>query len=1153
MTYSNEDSWRLIQLYFKNNYLKQLVKHQLESYNNFTNTQLEKTIQMFNPIIIRSENDYDKDLQQYNLELHITIDNITIYRAHLFENNGSTKIMHPTQARLRNFTYSGVISGDFKIKYIVRNGDKIDTYNNIFEKINIGKIPIMLRSSLCILNEIPLMEQTECKHDPGGYFIINGSEKTVISQERTAENIVFCFKTPKNSKWSYTAEIKSVPDDKVISPKSTNILLSKKDKGFGHSIYIEISRLKNPIPLFIIYRALGIISDKEICSYIILNIRDTTLLELLKASIIDANEVLTQESAIDYLIKHVSYIPINMTPSEGLQKKKEFLQDVLTNDLLPHCKTTEHKIYFIGYMVSQMLKTSLGILKETDRDSYKNKRIDTCGMLLNNLFRNYYNKLTKDIIKLIVKEINIGSWRSSLNYLGIINKTNIYKIIKPLTIENGLKRALSTGDFGIKFYNSNKAGVAQVLNRLNYIATISHLRRLNTPIEKTSNLIEPRKLHTSSWGYVCLAETPEGHSIGVVKNKGYMTQISVSCENIMLYEYVKPFIDNLSTINPEDCIHKVKLFINGHWLGIVNHPLQLYNDLKEKKSKGIINIYCSIIFDYTMKEIRVCTDAGRLIRPLLKVRNNQLLLTNEILEAKDLTWDDLLTNIRFKESVIEYIDPLEHNHSLVAITEKDVSTSNYTHCEIHPSTIFGVLASCIPFPDHNQSPRNTYQCAMGKQAMGLYTTNHHYRMDKTSYVLNYGTRPLVDTRIMDMLGFNKIPSGVNVVVAIMTNTGYNQEDSIIFNKAAVDRGLFQTTIYQTEKDEDKKINGTQEIRRVPDKNNTKGLKFGNYDKIGEEGVIPENTLVEHNDVFIAKYMPIKHAKNDITTKYKFYDESKLFKTSEEVYIDKNLIYKNGEGYNCCKVKTRTLRKPVIGDKFSSRHGQKGTVGNIIPEEDMPFTEDGLRPDIIINPHAIPSRMTIAQLKETLLGKVLVELGMLGDGTSFSDLTLNTISRKLQENGYESHGNELMYNGETGMQIETAVFIGPCFYQRLKHMVVDKAHSRSIGPMVSMTRQPAEGRCRNGGLRCGEMERDCIASHGITRFMQDRLYYCSDKFKVSVCNQCGRMVPYNLKSNIAICTLCDNRVDFSEVNIPYACKLLFQELTTMAICPRLITH
>ena len=503
--FSNEQSWKLIQLYFKNKYLKQLVKHQIESYNYFTSSQLEKTIKMFNPIIIRSENDYDKELQQYNLEIHITVDNITIYRAHLFENNGSTKIMHPTQARLRNFTYSGVVSADFKIKYIIRNDNKIETYNNIFEKITIGKIPIMLRSSLCILNDIELMEHTECKHDPGGYFIINGSEKTVISQERTAENMVFCFKTPKNNKWSHIAEIKSVPDNKIISPKSTNILLSKKDKGFSHSIYIEISRLKNPIPLFIIYRALGILSDKAICSYIILNIEDTKLLNLLKASIIDANTILTQEQAIDYLIKHVSYIPINLSPSEGLQKKKEFLQDVLTNDLLPHCKSSDHKIYFIGYMVSKMLKTSIGMLKETDRDSYKNKRIDTCGMLLNNLFRNYFNKLTKDIIKLVIKEINIGSWRSSLNYQSIINKTNIYKIVKPLTIENGLKRALSTGDFGIKFYNSNKAGVAQVLNRLNYIATISHLRRLNTPIEKTSNLIEPRKLHTSSWGYVCLS------------------------------------------------------------------------------------------------------------------------------------------------------------------------------------------------------------------------------------------------------------------------------------------------------------------------------------------------------------------------------------------------------------------------------------------------------------------------------------------------------------------------------------------------------------------------------------------------------------------------------------------------------------------------
>jgi DNA-directed RNA polymerase II subunit RPB2 len=467
--------------------------------------------------------------------------------------------------------------------------------------------------------------------------------------------------------------------------------------------------------------------------------------------------------------------------------------------------------------------------------------------------------------------------------------------------------------------------------------------------------------------------------------------------------------------------------------------------------------------------------------------------------------------------------------------------------------MFGVVSSCIPFPEHNQSPRNTYQCAQAKQAMGVYATNYNERMDKTAYVLNYPCRPLVDTRVMNLIQLNKIPSGCNINVAIMTHTGYNQEDSVLINKGSIDRGLFQTTIYHTEKDEDKqKINGDEEIRCKPDQTKTKGMKFGNYGKVNSKGVMPENSLVENRDVIIAKVTPIKENRNDHTKVIKYEDQSKLYRTGEETYIDKNYIDRNGDGYSFAKVRLRTTRKPVIGDKFSSRHGQKGTVGNIIPEEDMPFTSNGDRPDIIINPHAIPSRMTIGQLKETLLGKVLIELGLFGDGTSFGELHVEDISTKLLELGYEAHGNVLMHNGLTGDQIECNVFMGPVFYQRLKHMVNDKQHSRSIGPMVNLTRQPAEGRSRDGGLRFGEMEKDAMVSHGAAKFTRGRMYDASDKYSVHICKRCGLVASYNNEMHIHHCRTCDNRSDFAYVEIPYACKLLFQELTTMNVVPRVIT-
>ena len=931
----NELPWTLINSYFKDKHLKQLVRHQLESYNYFVNVQIQNTINMFNSLNITSEQFYNKDYNLYTLAINIQFVNFKIHRPQLHENNGATKLMFPQDARLRNFTYSSNMTIDLNIEYVITSGDKFNNIrkiNKTLPNIHIGKLPVMLKSDLCILKQYNHLNDNitgECKMDPGGYFIINGSEKTCIAQERAAENQIYCYNTSKSTKWKWVAEYKAVPDWKYISPKQLNIMISIKNNGFGQSIYIEIPRLKCPIPLFILFRAYEIISDKDICEKILLNLDDTDeeMYQYLKASIVDANNCMTYESAIKYITQNVIYTPINQDKDSFYKKKRDFALEILKHDIFPNAYNISQKIYMLGYMTNILLKTTLGKLPESDRDSYYNKRIDLTGILLNNLFRNYFNKFVKDMQKQIVKEMNNGSWRSNEDYENIINLTNIYKIVKSTTIENGLKRALSTGDFGIKQINNNKVGVAQVLNRLTYISSLSHLRRVNTPIDKSGKLIPPRRLHNSGWGYLCLAETPEGSSVGVVKNFSYLTHITIPSSSIPLYEYIESKIIKLNDedYNSLNYNNYVKVFINGLWVGVTTSPEKLFNDLKFKKHSGIINVYTSIIFNYNLKEIRVCNDAGRLCRPLLIVKNNHLQLTNDILNLLDsdkLQWDDLCMNIKIQNTVIEYIDCYEQNNSLIAMNPEKLLMKDkhyiykYTHCEIHASTIFGILAMCIPFPDHNQSPRNSYQAAMGKQAMGVYVTNYMNRMDKTSYVLNYPMRPLVDTRLMNIIRLNEIPSGEMVIVAIMSNTGYNQEDSILFNEGSKARGLFQATIYHTEKDEDKKISGNEEIRCKPDKSKTKGIKFANYDKINSNGVVNENTLIRDRDIIISKVIPIKENKNDHTKVIKYEDDSKMYKTHEETYIDKNLIDKNGDGYNFCKVKLRTLRQPVIGDKLS---------------------------------------------------------------------------------------------------------------------------------------------------------------------------------------------------------------------------------------------
>jgi len=1175
-----EEPYHIIESYFQGQHLERLVRHQIESYNHFVGYQLPRTIQMFNPVTIRSENDYVADKNKYLLEIFLSFSNFKLYPPQIHENNGATKLMLPHEAKLRNFTYAANMTLDINVQYVIRNSETMDNPRIIeksFPKINIGKLPIMLKSSICVLSQnrhIHPKHTNECFMDSGGYFVIKGSEKTVLGQERAAENRIYCFDGRNTTKWTYYAEIKSVPDFKCISPKQVEMMIASKNNGFGNGIFVSIPRIKQPIELFVLFRALGIIEDKKICEYILLDIDDknnAVLSKFLQASVIDANKYMTQEDSIKHIVTYVAYTPLNMDKETGLKKKREFTMEVLDSDLFPHCSTLQQKLYLLGYMAKKLMQTSMGWTPQDDRDSYLNKRIELTGTLLNNLFRNYFNKLVKEMQKQVVREINTGSWRSTEDYENIINMTNIYKLIKSTTIENGINRALATGDFSIKQSNSSKVGVAQVLNRLTYVASLSHLRRINTPLEKSGELIAPRKLHNTTWGFLCPAETPEGQSIGVVKNISYLSHITIPTNSSSLYDYVKPYVLPVDSTPPKLMFGKVKVFINGTWLGVAVNPLQLYEDMKDKKYKGIINIYTSIIFDIKNLEIRVCNDGGRLTRPVLRVKNNRAVIDRSVIDmlnSKEISWNDLLTNCKIKESVIEYIDPEEQNLAMIAMKckhgylQNETARFNYTHCEIHPSTIFGVLASCIPYPEHNQAPRNTYQSAMAKQAMGIYATNFDQRMDKTAYVLNYPTRPLVDTRLMNFIQLNKIPSGTQIHVAIMSHTGYNQEDSVLINKGALDRGLFVATIYHTEKDEDKNIIRDEIIRCKPDPAKTKGIKFGNYSKLNSQGFMPENTLIENRDVIIAKTIPIKENRNDPTKTIKYEDQSKTYRTTEETYVDKNYTGRNGDGYNFAKVRTRILRKPVLGDKFSSRHGQKGTCGNIIPEEDMPFTKDGIRPDIIINPHAIPSRMTIGQLKETLLGKVLIELGLFGDGTSFGNLDIKTIAQKLQKLGYESYGNELLYNGLTGEQLETNIFIGPVFYQRLKHMVNDKQHSRSIGPMVNLTRQPAEGRSRDGGFRIGEMERDVMIAHGMSKFCRERLYDVSDKYSVHVCKKCGIIASYNdgnknktyagADFTIHLCKNCNNTTSFAKVEIPYAYKLMAQELQTINVVPRLIT-
>jgi len=1213
-------TWEVIKKYFEQDKGHFIINHILSSFNDFIFKKIDDIIEGFNPIQIYNEYIPDKDLYKY--QININIKNPEISKPVIHEKNGITKIMTPNEARQRNLCYSGNLYVDLyiNVEYLDKEENHEDNYNVIYKnkiikKINLGKIPIMVNSNYCILKNpnILLNNSDECKYEHGGYFIINGNEKVIVSQDRIAENKTYVFKDTKLSAYSYIAEIRSVPENIFSPPKLTVLKLSSKSTQFGKYMRVVIHHVKHDIPIFILFRALGIESDKEIIQYILYDLDDAYNLKLaqnLKGCIEESNNYLYTSDALEYLS---NYLSITGYPKEMLSNKDSkinIIKKILKDDFLPHVGTDyKNKSLYLGYMVKKLLMCSMELTPLDDRDSYINKRIDTPGIMMANLFRQYYGKVVRDMKNMIYKEIqNGGSWKINNNFLNIINQSNIYKIMKSTTIESGFKYSLATGNWGVKNQlNKSKQGVAQVLNRLTYMATLSHLRRINTPMEKNGKLIHPRKLHNTQWGIICPSETPEGSSIGLVKNLSMISTITISSDS----RSIKEHLNKLGVIlfnGDRDLLKKfyknTKIIINGNIIGYHTDPFYLFNKLKQFKRCGIINIYTSIAWYYQENEIVISTESGRCVRPtyiidniidkfisnksnkinnlrfdkkcILKILNDKIRFYElfDIKKHNDIDYDlynnDNLNKLK-ENTIIEYLDAEENNTTLVAINFKNIHKGfkgntypkKYQYLEIHPSLILGLCASNIPFPDHNQAPRNTYQASMGKQAIGIYSSNFRNRMDTLGNILNYPQLPLVKTKISDITGCNSLPCGINVIVAIGTFTGFNQEDSIMINKSAVDRGLFNSTFYRTYKDQCNKNHSTGEEEEYckPDREETKGMKPFNYDKLDDDGFIKENAYVSNNDIIMGKRMPNKV--NDTAEAYKFKDNSIPLKQNEYGFIDRNFsnnkyfLNVNNDGYKFSKVKIRNIRIPTIGDKLSSRHGQKGIIGMIYNQEDLPFTKDGIYPDIIINPHAVPSRMTIAQLLECIMGKVCVLSGNIGDSTAFIHKNKKEkkdhISSLLHNYGYNKYGDEVMYNPRSGEQINTNIFIGPTYYQRLKHMVKDKIHSRSAnGPIILLTRQPAEGRAREGGLRLGEMEVECNWGHGSLHFLKERLMECSDNYRLFTCKDCGNISIVNPTNNIFKCVSCKNSVNYSQIRIPYTCKLLFQEIQCMSINTKFIT-
>ena len=928
-----DDCWTVISSFFSQH---GLVSQQIGSFNQFVGHNIQAIVDETKVVKIDIDKDYQNPEDQRSYELNFSRVKIAANPQTSETNENIVKQLNPNDARVRNLDYLSDLSVEvtFKEKIGKNSEEKVQSK---LQTYNIGKIPIMVRSDYCSLSrksDIERVDLKECEFDQGGYFIIGGGEKVIVAQERMATNFVYVFNKKDQSGFSWQAEVRSSIDGSNRPPIQFAVKIAKKNShlknDLGGLITARIPYVKTDIGIVILFRALGLESDKDIIDYIVFDESDNTFKELLRPSIEIYNSYYkTKDECLDF-------IATKSTRGEAINKETRIkrAEEILRKEMLSHVSvdrgSESKKAYFIGYMIYRLGNCSLGRAFGDDRDHYGKKRLDMSGVLLTGIFRQYYRTFLKKA-EIRLKELVSRNKSNSIHLTDIFDKE---------IISNGMKYALATGNWGKSRVGTPlKTGVAQVLQRLTFMSSLSHLRRLNTPLEKSGKITKPRQLHNTHWGMLCPAETPEGQACGLVKNLSLMAYVSVGSKGKLIQDDLDSLADfqKLSEVSPESIRGKSKIFINGSWIGITNSPEEIMKRLIEQRRQGSISKEISIVNNFMNKEIRIYTDSGRTLRPLFiveKVENeknekiSRLKITKKDIEKlsdKEITFDDLIENGK-----IEYLDVEEEESSMIAMKTKDLKEnkkycSTYTHCEIHPAMILGVSASIIPFPDHNQSLRNVYQSAMGKQAIGIYSTNFNLRMDTLSYLLFYPQKPLVVTQSMEFLKFKDLPAGINAIVAIMCYTGYNQEDSVIMNQSSIDRGLFRSAFFRTYTSEQTVVAQLKQERfEKPDQKECSKYRSGNYDKLDvADGLIRPGTKVRGDDIIIGKTGLVAMDVDDkLEVTKKKTDLSESLRPSEEGTIESVMLTTNRSGYIIAKVKCRSVRIPQIGDKFASRHGQK---------------------------------------------------------------------------------------------------------------------------------------------------------------------------------------------------------------------------------------
>ena len=1219
----------IVESYFEQ---RSLVNHQLASYNDCIPSSdgiMSRMDRIVRNIRIGTDEPVEDNdggiikLDVLDKEIVIRMKNIHLGRPTIKEANGAEHPATPMECRLRKLTYFSPVYLDFKII------DEDKPAPEIEERVHIGNLPIMVRSAQCNLhaNHIShlcgdadrklspytstedadrlkelLRRAGEDPLDPGGYFIINGTERVLISMEDLAPNRVT---VEKNKKYAHETEVAKIFSQKDGVRKPLNI--EKRRDGM---LMVKIpSAGTTPIPVVLLMRALGMENDKEIFAAI------AGPVEAMKYTVANINDVKdNEEYGVESTEEAMQWLEKKFAAGQQKEYREARIQNLLDKELLPHLGSSEDnrekKAIFLGRIVRQVLEMAITDRDPNDKDHYANKRVRLAGDLIEDLYRVSMQQLARDLKYQLERHHNRK------------RELRINACLRPDVLTQKIMHALATGN-----WVGGRSGVSQLLDRTTYLAALSHMRRVTSPLVRSQPHFEARDLHPTHWGRLCPNETPEGQNCGLVKNAAQMIDVSEEVAEADVKELLREAgVDS----SPAGWAEGSRIHVNGDIFGLHKNPTKLVNQFKRRRRQGRIRSEVSIRHDSENRDVFINTDRGRILRPLLVLEDGDLNLSKESLEnirSGEWTFNDLVSN-----GVVEWVDAEEEEDLLVAprpfdlpmsspennrpinpanvewlnLGEEQISHANlrvevhmpngesvfeefsvplnyyqedidalrrkqkrknlilvYTHVEIDPQLILGVCASLVPYPEHNSTPRVTGGTAMVKQSLGLPSANYRLRPDTRMHVMHYPQQSIVGTRAMKTTNFAQRPGGQNFVVAILSHHGYNMQDAVVINRAAVERSLGRSSFIRTYNAENKRFPGGQEERiEIPGTglDEIKGLKsWESYTHLERDGLPTPETFLSsvggESSVLVGKTSPprfLEEAHGHFLQAQERRESAMMVRHGESGWVDNVYVTESLDSTLLCRITVRSEKIPEIGDKFASRHGQKGIIGRLVDEQDMPFTVDGVVPDLIINPHAIPSRMTVAHVLEMVGGKVGAMEGRHIDGTAFSGEKEDSLRAGLLRNGFAHTGRESMMSGETGEAYEAEIFAGVIYYQRLHHLVSSKLHARSRGRVQILTRQPTEGRARQGGLRFGEMERDCLIAHGASMVIKDRLLDESDGWPLQVCNNsgCGHIAYYDWKRRTPVCPICGDRADVHTVQTSYAFKLLLDEMKSLGVAMRL---